>query len=173
MAAGIADSPVGQVGNYATLAQQLAAPEWKRRLQRQLNHLASSHWQQERLLSVEQLQYKCYLSITPIEARSQQPSWGRGHLSELEAAAASAAQAVCRLEPTNPQGHMRMANALLAGTLTQRRRQAAQCFLRILELGQQQCRTVHGAVQAIVLSPGAPLPAGGGAHHPSGSPCST
>ena len=136
MTAGRADSPAERVRNYATLAKELAAPDCKRRLQRQLDKLASSHWQQERLLTVEQLQYKCHLSVTLTAAKSPQPPGGQ--LSELEAAAASAAQAMCQLEPANPHSHMRMAGARLAGTREPQIGQMAQCYLRILDLGQQQ-----------------------------------
>ena len=155
------DSPVDAARSYAALAQQLAAPECKRRLQRQLDQLASSHWQQERLLTVEQLRYKCYLSVTSIAAQNQQPPGGQ--LSELQAAAASAAQAMCQLEPANPFSHMRMADALLVKPTKQHMGQAAQCHMRIFELVQQQRSdvwTVYGAVHALMLSAFAPLEAG-------------
>ena len=153
-----ASSYMELVQQFMAVAARLAEPDCKRRLQRQLEQLASSHGQQEQLLTVEQLQYVCWVALGRVAGEVLKPS--AEQLAELHTAAMCSVQAMRCLEPTS---HAAVAAALLLNQDRQWLRQAVQCFLRVSELGQQQRSdywTAHGAGNALIFAAAHPLEVG-------------
>jgi hypothetical protein len=129
------------------VAGRLAAPDCKRRLQRQLELVAGSEGRQEPLLTVEQLQYCCCFLALDFAMLAKQPS--AEQLAVLKAAAAISAQTMRQLEPNNPKSHFKAASALVYEATVRDFKQAVQGFLRAFELSRQQ-RSDYWSVQSAV-----------------------
>ena len=146
-AASMTSPSLQTVQQLVALAEELATPGCKRRLQRQLEQLASSEGRQEPLLTVEQLQYRCYYSAAVSAKLAEQPSGVQR--AELAAAAASSARAMRQLEPGNPKTHVVAASALRFDTAMCNHKQTVQLYLRAFELAQQQRSDIWSANSAV------------------------
>ena len=151
----------------SSLAQRLAGPACKRRLQRQLEQLpgieGQSECQQQQLLTVEQLQYTCHKFVAVFAAHTQQPAGEQ--LAVLPAGVTASAQVMCQLEPNNPASHALAAGALylcLAGD-TRQAKQMAECYLRAFDLAKQRGSdfwTVFSASAALTCAASDPVGVG-------------
>ena len=168
--ASMANSYLGRARQFWALAERLADPGCKRRLQRQLEQLAGSHWAWEgRLLTAEQLQHECCASVVnaAINATKVMQAPRAQQVAELQEAAESCAHAMRQLEPNNPKSHIAGADALQVTRdrewMQRQIRPMLQCYLRAFELGQQQGSDFWSAAAAAsALYPAAcqPLKAG-------------
>ena len=144
------------------LADRLAAPGCKRRLQRQLEQLAGSAGrQQERLLTIEQLHFSCCYFAVVFASAVPRPSGEQ--LVEMQAAVASIAQAMRQLEPSNPKSHIEAVGALWLDTSVRQGKQAVKFQLHAFELAQQQCSdywTIWSAATALTTAALQPLEVG-------------
>jgi hypothetical protein len=135
--------------------------EYKRRLQRQLERLASSERHQEQLLTVEQLHYCCCFQVIEVAKQTPQPS--AAQLAELIAAAASSAQTMRQLEPSNPKTHIAAVMAPHHCGLTQQGESIMQSFLRVCDHAQQQRGNLWpclAAANALILATCHPVKVG-------------
>ena len=156
--AGAASTDMQAMLRHKAIAEKLAAPACSSLLQRQLEQLAASEGQQEQLPTVEHLQYNCWSIALPFACQLSQPS--AGQLATLKAVAASSAQAMRQLEPSNPHRHVAAAEALQVDCHRQQTQQRVEFYLRAFELAQQQRSdywTAVGAVNAFFVATFCPL----------------
>ena len=156
--AGAASTDMQAMLRHKAIAEKLAAPACSCLLQRQLEQLAASEGQQEQLPTVEHLQYNCWSIALPFACQLSQPS--AGQLATLKAVAASSAQAMRQLEPSNPHSHVAAAEALQVDCHRQQTQQRVEFYLRAFELAQQQRSdywTAVGAVNAFFVATFCPL----------------
>ena len=140
-------------------AQKLADPAVQRRVQRQLEELASGREQQGPLLTVQQLQYVCQHHISKHAAASAAAESPTGQLSESSTAVISSARAMLELEPDSPRSHFAKADALTVASRGQQAKQIVERFIRVSQLGQQQRSdywVVYGAATALHLATRSP-----------------
>ena len=152
------ESALEAVPVIKSAVDKLAAATFRQRVQSQLEQL--SGWQ-ERLLTVQQLQYGCCCCAFKY-AILVHHHWP-GQLADLTALAAGSALVLRRLEPNNPASYVCQATALGVASDGPKVAQQVECYLQAARLGQEQRSdywALSGAAKALHLATCCPLEVG-------------
>jgi hypothetical protein len=152
------ESALEAVPVIKSAVDKLAAATFRQRVQGQLEQLSGG---QERLLTVQQLQYGCCCCAFKL-AIGVHHHWP-GQLADLTALAASSAQVLRRLEPNNPASYVWQATALGVVSKGPKVAQQVECYLQAARLGQEQRSdywALSGAAKALHLATCCPLEVG-------------